>query len=86
MGHVLAIRSEQTSLFRLGLWSNRPLLGAVAITLILQLATLYVPGLNPVFGTEPLSWVELLLALALSSVVFVAVEVEKAIKRARSGP
>jgi Ca2+-transporting ATPase len=77
MGHVFAIRSERESLLRLGLWSNRPLLGAVALTVALQLATIYVPSLNPIFKTEPLSGSELALSLALSTVVFVAVEVEK---------
>jgi Ca2+-transporting ATPase len=59
------------------------MLGAVVVTLVLQLATLYIPALNAVFGTQPLSGLELLLALSLSSVIFVAVEIEKAIKRAR---
>ena len=81
MGHVLAIRSEKESLFRQGLLSNKPLLGAVILTFILQLATIYVPFLNPVFKTEPLSLSELLFALAMSSVLFVAVEIEKWIKR-----
>ena len=81
MGHVLAIRSESVSLFRLGLWSNRPLLGAVVVTLVLQLAILYVPALGAVFGAQPLTGFELLLTLALSSIVFIAVEIEKAVKR-----
>jgi hypothetical protein len=67
MGHVLAIRSEKESLFRLGLWSNRPLLGAVALTFALQLATIYVRPLNPIFKTEPLSQGELALSLLLSA-------------------
>ncbi len=81
MGHVLAIRSEKESLFRLGLLTNKPLLGAVLLTFILQLATIYIPFLNPVFKTEPLSLGELLFALAMSSVLFVAVEIEKWFKR-----
>ena len=81
MGHVLAVRSEYASLFRLGLWSNRALLGAVVVTLVLQLVILYVPGLNAVFGTQPLTGFELLVTLALSSIVFVAVEIEKWVKR-----
>jgi Ca2+-transporting ATPase len=81
MGHVLAVRSEYASLFRLGLWSNRALLGAVVVTLVLQLVILYVPGLNAVFGTQPLTAFELLVALGLSSIVFVAVEIEKWVKR-----
>jgi len=81
MGHVLAIRSEQDSLFRQGLWSNRPLVGAFALTLVLQLATIYVPYVQPIFRTAPLTWRELGLTLALSSAVFWAVELEKAVKR-----
>jgi P-type Ca2+ transporter type 2C len=77
MGHVLAIRSERESLFSQGLSSNLPLLGAVALTFLLQMATVYVPFLNPVFNTEPLTAGELLFCLALSSVVFLAVEIEK---------
>ena len=77
MGHVLAIRSERDSVFTHGLSSNLPLLGAVALTFLLQLATIYVPWLNPIFKTEPLSLGELLLCLALSTVVFFAVEIEK---------
>ncbi|HDH04106.1 MAG TPA: cation-translocating P-type ATPase [Nitrospirae bacterium] len=77
MGHVLAIRSERESLFRLGLFSNKPLLGAVLLTFFLQMATIYVPVLNPIFRTAPLTAGELFITLALSSVVFIAVEIEK---------
>ncbi len=81
LAHVLAIRSERESLFTQGLWSNKPLLGAVCLTLVLQLATVYVPALNDVFKTEPLSAGELALAVAVAAVIFVAVEIEKWVKR-----
>jgi P-type Ca2+ transporter type 2C len=83
MGHVLAIRSEKESLFSQGLFSNKPLTGAFLLTLILQMATIYVPFLNPVFKTEPLSLSELTITIALSSVVFFAVEAEKWWRRRR---
>ncbi len=83
MGNVLAIRSERDSLFSQGLFSNRPLAGAFLLTLALQLATIYVPVLNPIFKTEPLSLTELALTLAASSLVFVAVEIEKFFRRRR---
>ena len=45
MGHALAIRSGKDSLFTVGLFSNKPLLGAVLLTFVLQLAVIYVPFL-----------------------------------------
>ncbi len=81
LGHVLAIRSEKESLFKIGLFSNKYLLFAVLLTFILQMSTVYVPALNPIFKTEPLTLNELMLTLALSSVVFFAVEVEKLFRR-----
>jgi Ca2+-transporting ATPase len=83
MAHVLAVRSETESLWRLGLGTNRPLLGAVLLTFVLQMATIYVPVLNPIFKTQPLSLTELLLCLGASAVVFVAVEIEKVWLRRR---
>ena len=77
MGHVLAIRSERASLFTMGIGSNPLLLGAVALTVTLQLGTIYLPGAAAVFKTQPLDSRELLACLLLSTVVFCAVEGEK---------
>jgi Ca2+-transporting ATPase len=79
--HVMAIRSETRSLFSMGLWSNRPLLLAVGATVLLQLMVIYVPYFNKLFHTEPLSWQELLIVTGVSGIVFVAVEIEKWVKR-----
>jgi Ca2+-transporting ATPase len=81
MGHVLAIRSERQSLFSQGITSNLPMLGAVLLTVALQLAILYLPIGNQIFKTQALSFSELLIAIGLSSVVFIGVEVEKFLKR-----
>ncbi|MBS4063540.1 MAG: cation-translocating P-type ATPase [Chitinophagaceae bacterium] len=81
MWHVLAIRSERESLFAQGIFSNKLLLGAVLLTFILQMCTIYVPVLNTFFNTQPLTWDELLLAIGVSSIVFIAVEIEKWWKR-----
>ncbi|MDH4362392.1 MAG: cation transporting ATPase C-terminal domain-containing protein, partial [Nitrospirota bacterium] len=61
--------------------SNLWLLGAVLLTFALQLATIYVPFLNPIFHTMPLTLDQLGLCLLLSSVVFFAVELEKWVRR-----
>jgi Ca2+-transporting ATPase len=81
MGHVLAIRSESQSFFRMGMFSNKPLIGAVLLTLFLQIAVTYVPFLHPIFKTESLTLNEFLLVGVASSLVFFAVEIEKAIAR-----
>ncbi|NQV64562.1 MAG: cation transporting ATPase C-terminal domain-containing protein, partial [SAR86 cluster bacterium] len=77
LAHVLAIRSEQNALWRLGLLSNRPLLIVVVGTVGLQLALIYTPWLNQLFNLQPLSGLDLVLSVALASLVFVAVELEK---------
>lgn len=81
MAHVWVIRSETQPLSRLGPRGNPALLGAVAVTLLLQLATVYVPVLNPVFRTVPLGALELALCVGAALVVAAAVEAEKAWRR-----
>jgi Ca2+-transporting ATPase len=80
MGHALAVRSRD-SLFKVGLLSNKALLGAVLLTFVLQLAVVYVPFLQNLFKTDALSLGELLLSLVLSTVVFWGVELEKWLMR-----
>ena len=83
LGLALAIRSRQESIFSQGLLSNKPMLGAVALTVALHLLIVYVPFFNGVFRTQPLSWAELGLAVAASSLAFWAVELQKLISRRR---
>ncbi|HRZ10239.1 MAG TPA: cation-translocating P-type ATPase C-terminal domain-containing protein, partial [Gemmatimonadales bacterium] len=73
---LLAIRAEREPAWR-GFLSNPALLGAVLLTVGLQLATLYLPVFNTVLHTAPLTAAELAFCLAMSSVGFLAVEVEK---------
>jgi Ca2+-transporting ATPase len=80
LGHVLAIRSERRFLYQQGLFSNLPLLGAVLLTVALQLMVIYAPFANRLFKTQPLSGSELLICLGAAAFVFHAVEVEKYIK------
>ncbi len=81
LAHVMAIRAERDSLFSIGLRSNKPLLGAVVLTVLLQLATIYLPVLQPIFKTQPLTAGELALCFVPPVLVFVSVEVEKWLSR-----
>ncbi|MFD1470731.1 cation-translocating P-type ATPase [Hymenobacter caeli] len=87
LGLALAVRSGRASIFRLGLRSNKPLLAAVGITVGLQLLAIYLPFLNRLLSTQPLSGGELGLVLAASSGVFWAVEAQKWwLRRRAPGP
>lgn len=81
LAHVLAIRSERSSLVQLGLASNRPLLAAVVLTLVLQLAVIYVPICNTLFQTVPLHASELGVCVLASLIILAAVEAEKWVRR-----
>jgi magnesium-transporting ATPase (P-type) len=74
-------RSERESIFRIGLFSNPLLLFAVVAAVAAQLAVLYVPVLQSVFQTVPLTASEWLGVLAVSATVVPAVELDKLIQR-----
>lgn len=81
LGHALAVRSEKESLFKQGVFTNTPLLLSVILTLGLQLVIIYVAPFQNIFRTTALSLSELIFVLALCTVVFFAVEIEKTVKR-----
>ncbi len=80
LSHVMAVRSDQTFLFKQGFLSNKPLLFSVAFTMALQFGVIYLPWLNDVFRTQPLHLVELVFCGGMALVVFHAVELEKWIR------
>ncbi|MDX2245690.1 MAG: cation-translocating P-type ATPase [Bacteroidia bacterium] len=80
LGHVIAIRSEKTFLYKQGIFSNPSLLLTIVLTALLQMVIVYLPAANEIFKTQPLSLNELLICLGLSAVVFHAVELEKWVK------
>lgn len=86
MGHSLAVRSETQSLFKQGVFSNIFLILSVILTLGLQILIIYTPALQTIFRTESLSATDLVFVLALSTIVFLAVEAEKRFKRNSQRP
>ncbi len=83
MGNALATRSDRLTLWQLGIGTNPALLGAIALTILLQIAVIYVPFLQNIFGTVALTAPQFLLSLALSTVVLIAVELAKWIRQLR---
>jgi Ca2+-transporting ATPase len=87
LGHVMVIRSGRDSIFKIGFFSNKPMVGALLITVALQIMIIYMPFFNEIFKTQPLTLNEILLTLAVSSIVFWSGEIEKSIKnRKRENP
>jgi Ca2+-transporting ATPase len=80
MGLAMAFRSK-LSVFTAGIFSNWRMIGAIAMTFVLQLMLIYIPALNVIFKTQPLTLRELFITIAVSSIVFWAVEAEKLIFR-----
>lgn len=81
---VFNARSATQSAFR-GFFSNRLLLGAVGLGLVLQIAVVQLPLLQAAFGTAPLDLTHWMVSFALASLVLWVEEVRKLVVRLRSG-
>ena len=79
--HAFDARSEETSLFRLGIFSNPAMNKAFLAGLALQLAVLLLPPLQGAFSVVPLDRTCWLIVLGLSLTPLVFCEIEKAIRR-----
>lgn len=79
----LGVRSETQSLFKIGIFSNRGMVLAVVSTVVLQLMVIYLPFLQRIFRTQSLSAIELAIALGVSSLALIAVELWKWVSRRR---
>ncbi|HIK32210.1 MAG TPA: cation-transporting P-type ATPase [Oscillatoriales cyanobacterium M59_W2019_021] len=63
-GNVFACRSEYTSIFKLGFFSNRLIWVGIAVEWLLILAIIQIPALEKIFSTaslEPWQWLSLLM-------------------------
>ena len=75
--HSLAVRSDMDSLWSQGLWTNGFLVIAVTISVLLQLALIYIPFFNELFNTQPIPLPELGICVAISAILFICVQIEK---------
>ncbi|HNT25464.1 MAG TPA: cation-translocating P-type ATPase [Anaerolineales bacterium] len=83
MGNALAVRSERYSLWQIGLFSNRLILGAVLLTFALQMMVVYVPFFQNIFSTMPLTIIDLVISLGCAVLVYFSIEVYKIIVNRR---
>lgn len=82
---LMAVRAAHAPPFHADLGANPPLLGAALLTVALQLAVIYTPGINHAFGAAPLRPGELAVTIAASSVIFIALETVKWAHRTLTG-
>lgn len=80
MFNAFNFRSIEKSLFKAGVFRNRWLWAAVGSSIVLQLAVIYVPFLQPAFGTMALGALDWLKVIGVSCLIFVAVELKKLVK------
>lgn len=81
MGNALATRSESQTLWDLGIFTNKSLLGAVLLTFVLQMAVIYVPLLQGIFKTSALTLLELGISLGAGVIVLIVIDTVKLVKR-----
>ena len=80
--HAFNCRSERSSLFQVGLWTNRPLLLAFSLSLGIQIAVLTVSAAAPVFKVAPLPIEDWVMMGTMGFLPFFLVELMKALRRA----
>ncbi len=79
--YLFSCRSLTGSALRVGAFSNRWILGGVAIQTLGQLALTYLPAMNAVFGTAPIGADVWLRIFAAGAAVWLLVAVDKRIRR-----
>ena len=83
IGMVMNNRTDYDSVLKRGLFSNRYINAGIIIELILIAAIIYIPFLNDIFNTAPISWLEWLYLLCIPFIVFGLEELRKKILRNR---
>ncbi len=71
------VRSERTSIFKLGVFSNKYMQYAVGLSIFLLLLVVNVPFLQPIFNTHYLAGKEWLIVLGLALIPAISEEITK---------
>jgi len=78
---ALISRSEHYPFLKTGIKNNEKLLGAIAISILLQLMIIYIPFFNTIFGTTPLGIADWGIIILFAAIVFAAFEIVKIFKK-----
>ncbi len=82
--HSFNIKSEE-SIFKVGIFSNMYLIGAVIVGLVLQTIVILNPWLAKIFDSVPLNSTQWLYTIAISILPLIIVEIQKAINEFKFG-
>ena len=83
VGNVFACRSERVSIFKLGFFSNRTIWLGIVVEWALILAIIFIPPLQTIFSTAPLTPVQWLLLLLCPPAILLADELSKWLQHRR---
>ena len=78
--HVFSVRNNKKSVFKTGIFNNMKLIGAVALSAVLMLAILLIPGLREIFSIPVLPTQNVLELVGLIFAPLVIVEIFKFLK------
>ena len=79
--YLFNCRSLHSSLFQLGVFSNKWVLGGVSVMVAAQLCFVYLPLMNRFFHSAPFVWWLWLMILAAGFLIWLVVELEKRLVR-----
>ena len=86
IGTAFAVRTDHASLRSVGVFSNRFLLGAIGIALAFAATLIYMPALNSIFGTAPLTGAQLATVAPFPFIVWGADELRRLFLRHHRRP
>jgi magnesium-transporting ATPase (P-type) len=81
IGSAFAVRTDHASLRSVGLFTNKALLGAIAVALIFAAGLVYLPFLHGVFGTEALTPAQLATVVPFPFIVWGSDEIRRLLLR-----
>ena len=80
---AFASRSERISVFKLGVFTNKLMNTATAVSLALLLAVIYIPGVNGIFDNVALNLTSWLVLIPLALIPFAVSELFKLTKKGK---
>ena len=82
--HSFNIKSEE-SIFKIGIFENKYLLGAFLLGMILQIGILWIPSFANIFKLVPLNQVQWIYTILISCMPVVIIEIQKKVNELRFG-